>query len=102
MRFFLSSCFIYIPVLNANSVDTDQTPRTAASDPGRHCFPMYHLWDARLKWVNFKLQRNSYFPVELTFCLFYGITHKRDITKQCIPDQTLQNAVSDQDLHCLC
>ena len=29
---FLSPCFIYIPVLNANNVDPDQKPRSAASD----------------------------------------------------------------------
>ena len=37
--------------LNANSVDPDQTPRSAASDLGLHCLPMSLLWDARLKWV---------------------------------------------------
>ena len=42
-------CFVEIPVLNANSVDPDQTPRYAASDLGLHCFPMSLLWDARLK-----------------------------------------------------
>ena len=36
-----------IPVFNANSVDPDQTPRSAASDLGLHCLPM----DARHKWV---------------------------------------------------
>ena len=34
--FFL--CFIVIPVFNANSVDPDQTPHSAASDLGVHCF----------------------------------------------------------------
>ena len=51
---FLSLFFIYIPVLNANSVDPDQTPRSAASDLGLHCLPMSHLWDARLKWVKLR------------------------------------------------
>ena len=37
--------------LNENSVDPDQTPRSAASDLGRHCLPMLLLWDARLEWV---------------------------------------------------
>ena len=49
---FLSHCFIYIPVINATSVDPHQTPLSAASDLGLHCLPMSHLWDARLKWVN--------------------------------------------------
>ena len=38
--------------LNANSVDPDQTPRSAASDLGLHCLPMSYLWDAKHKWVN--------------------------------------------------
>ena len=38
---FLSySCFNEIPVLNANSVDPDQTPRSAASALRLHCLPM--------------------------------------------------------------
>ena len=40
-------------ILKANSGDTDQTPRSAASDLGLHCLPMSHKKDAnRLKWVN--------------------------------------------------
>ena len=31
---------IEIPVFNANSVDTDQTPRSAASGLDLHCFPI--------------------------------------------------------------
>ena len=41
-----------VPVHNANSVDTDQTPRSAASDLGLHCLPMSLFGDARHKWVN--------------------------------------------------
>ena len=33
-------CFIEIPVVNSNSVDPDQTPRSAASDLGLHCLPV--------------------------------------------------------------
>ena len=40
-----------MPVVNANSVDHDQMPHSAASDLGLHCLPMSHLWDARYKWV---------------------------------------------------
>ena len=29
-----------MPVLNANIVDPDQTPQSAASDLGLHCLPM--------------------------------------------------------------
>ena len=38
-------------LLNANSVDPDQTLHDAASDLGVHCLPMSLLWDARLKRV---------------------------------------------------
>ena len=39
VRFFYYY-FIEIPVFNANSVDPDQTPRSAASDLGLHCLPL--------------------------------------------------------------
>ena len=29
-------------------MDPDQTPHSAASDLGLHCFPMSQKWDARL------------------------------------------------------
>ena len=38
--------------LNANSLNPDQTSRSAASDLGLYCLPMSLLWDARLKLVN--------------------------------------------------
>ena len=44
--------FIEIPVVNTNSVDPDQTPRSAASDLGLHCLPMSYLWAASHKRVN--------------------------------------------------
>ena len=50
----LLPCFIEIPEFNANSIDPDQTPRSAASDLGLHCLPISLLWDARLKWVKGK------------------------------------------------
>ena len=34
------SCFVEIPERNANSVDPDQTPRSAASDQRLHCLPL--------------------------------------------------------------
>ena len=37
---------IEIPVSTANSVDPDQTPRSAASDLGLHCLPISLLWEA--------------------------------------------------------
>ena len=38
--FLLLPCFMGISVFKANSVDSDQTPRCAASDLGLHCVPM--------------------------------------------------------------
>ena len=35
--------FIEMPVVNANSVDPDQTPRSAASDLGLHCLSVTPL-----------------------------------------------------------
>ena len=37
-------------MLNANSVDPNQTPRSAASDLVPHRFLMSLLWDVRPKW----------------------------------------------------
>ena len=47
----LLPCFIEIPVSNANSIDPDQMPCSAASDLDLHCLLMSLLWDARHKWV---------------------------------------------------
>ena len=44
----LLPCFIEISVFNANRVDPDQTPRSAASDLGLHCLSMSLLWNAGL------------------------------------------------------
>ena len=38
--FLLFPCFIENPVFNANGVDPDQTPHSAASDLGLHCLQM--------------------------------------------------------------
>ena len=48
----LLSCFKELSEFNANNVDPDQMPHSAASDLGQHCLPMSLLWDARLKWVD--------------------------------------------------
>ena len=49
--FLLLPCFIEVHVFNANSVDPDQMLHPAASDLGLHCLPMFHLQDARIKWI---------------------------------------------------
>ena len=38
--FFFFMFLLEITVVNANNVDPDQTPRSAASDLGLHCLPM--------------------------------------------------------------
>ena len=48
----LLPCFINIFVFNANSVDPDQTPHSAASDLGVHCLSIFLLWNARHKRVS--------------------------------------------------
>ena len=60
----LYSCFVGFSELNANSVDSYQTPHSAASDLGLHCVPMSLLWDARFKW-------NKHHPV-LNWTLNYN------------------------------
>ena len=49
--FLLLPCFIAKSMLNANSGDPDQTPRSVASDLGLHCLPISILYDARHKCV---------------------------------------------------
>ena len=43
-----------IPVFNANSVDTDQTPQNAAFDLGLHCLSTSFLGTPGIEWVNNK------------------------------------------------
>ena len=50
--YLLLPWFTEIPVLNANSVDPDQTPRSAASDLGLRCLLMSLLWDTRHMFAN--------------------------------------------------
>ena len=48
---FLITMFARISELNANNVDPDQMPHSAASNLGLHCLQMSLLLDARLKLV---------------------------------------------------
>ena len=54
--FLLLSFIVEILVLNANSVDPNQTPCSAASDLGLHYLPMVLLWDARHTWFNLSVR----------------------------------------------
>ena len=49
--FLLLPCFFEIPVFNANRVDPDQMPHSAATDLGLHCLPKSLLWDTGHKLV---------------------------------------------------
>ena len=49
--FSLLPSFVENSIFNANSVDPDQTPRSAASDLGLQCLPMSLLRKATLIWV---------------------------------------------------
>ena len=74
--FLLLSCFVEISELNANSVDPDQMPRSAAADLGLHCLPVFLLWDARLIWVKqVLLVRNIslYFQKALNYKFMIGL-----------------------------
>ena len=51
---FIIIMFYKMLVFNANSVATDHTPRSVASDLGLQCLPMSNLWDARYKWVKYQ------------------------------------------------
>ena len=44
-QFWLLPCFLEMPVhvVNAISVDLDQTSRSVASDLGLHCLPVFHF-----------------------------------------------------------
>ena len=46
-------CLVEIRVFNANRVDPDQMPHSAASDLDLHCLQMPLLRYARHKWVKF-------------------------------------------------
>ena len=48
----MSLCFIEIPVVKANTVDTDQMPHSVTSDLGLHCLPITLLKVSKLKRVN--------------------------------------------------
>ena len=61
-----------MPVNNANSVDPDQMPRSAACNLGLHCLPMSFLWDARHKRVRIQI-RILYLTkiIQVLLCYFW-------------------------------
>ena len=93
---FIITMFIGIPVFNANSVDPDQTPRTAASDLGIHFLPMSHLWDARFKWAN-------WFALLITKTCLYNFDPLKPhfyIVKLGLQGYTLFFLISAQNIDC--
>ena len=58
--FLLLISFVEIPAFNANSVDLDQMPHSAAFDLGLHCLPITLLGVSRLKWVNTVYWKNLF------------------------------------------
>ena len=68
-----------MPVVNANSVDPDQTPRSVASGLGQHFLPLSHLWDARHKWVNILTGHTP----KIKFTTKYWLTYAISILKCC-------------------
>ena len=61
MQYLILLYLIEIPVINVNSVDTDQMPYPASFDLGMHCLPITCLGVSRLKWIKdlWKLQNPS-------------------------------------------
>ena len=49
--FLFLPCFIEIPVFKANSIDSIQTPQSAASNRGLHGLPTSLLWQSTLRWT---------------------------------------------------
>ena len=54
VSFYYYHTLYKIPVFNANSVDPNQTPHSAASDLSLHCLPMPILWDATVLSTSFR------------------------------------------------
>ena len=59
--------FVEISELNANSIDPDQTPRSAASDLDLHCLPVSLLRNAWLKWGNFYMRLRRHIQTYTVF-----------------------------------
>ena len=51
----------------ANSGDLDQTPRSGASDLGRHCLSLSIKKDGRFTWVNKKRFIQNSLTSEITY-----------------------------------
>ena len=72
-------CFTEIPVFNANSVDPDQMPHSAASDLDLHCMPITLLRVSRLKWVKNHLSYQHIWANDITVIML-SIYHHQGMT----------------------
>ena len=54
--FLLLSVIIEIPVVNANSVDPDQTPQIAASDLYLHCLSVVFFGTLSINWLKVRIR----------------------------------------------
>ena len=68
--FIIAKNVIQIFVFNANSVDPDQTPRSAVSDLDLHCLPMSLLLMLGRNMLRGNLRYTWHRLVNVTFCWF--------------------------------
>ena len=69
--FYFILCHFSMKFMLANRIAPDGTPRFAASHLGLFCMPMSHKNDARLIWVNIKVQKqwkDFYEKSSVNFC----------------------------------
>ena len=79
-------CFLEILVFNANSVDPDQTPHSAAADLALHCLPDTLLRVSRQKrgLKHFGSIYNSHFIITLPLSWYDVNNGERDVKHQII------------------
>ena len=77
IMFYTNSCFIQIPVFNANIVDPDQMPHFAP-DLGLQCVLMSFLVDDGHKWVKMLIIAAAN-DILILFCYFFSEKIRLDI-----------------------
>ena len=82
--FFKIFYFEWIFLL-ANSEDSDQKPRSAASDLGLHYLPMSQKWDARVIWFKDTYEGTHFFNSKMLFKCRYCETKckAKDVQHYC-------------------
>ena len=74
---FINTMFYRNLCIYANSVDPDQTPRSAASELGLRCLQMTLLWDARLYWVKLNMPSRVILALQSQCCGSTSVTFDR-------------------------